>query len=72
MAVRSYMRRFSPVSLDNFGDIMTPQEAAHYLKVSDNCIVRHLNAGDIKGFKVGRVWRIKKVDLIDYINNGAG
>lgn len=58
---------FRASKLEDFGDIMTPQDVALYLKVTDNCVTTHIRKGDLKGFKVGNNWRIKKIDLIEFI-----
>ncbi len=43
--------------------LLTPQEAADYLRVSLRTIRRHLAAGTIRGRRVGKLWRIRKADL---------
>jgi excisionase family DNA binding protein len=46
---------------------MTPSEIAEYLKVSDDVIVRELDAGKLHGFKVGKEWRCSDKDLLTYM-----
>ncbi|TAK13663.1 MAG: helix-turn-helix domain-containing protein [Anaerolineae bacterium] len=41
-------------------DVMTPSEAALALKVSEEDIIAALEAGDLKGKKLGKAWRISK------------
>ncbi len=44
-------------------DIMTPSEAAALLKVSEEDVIAALEAGDLKGKKLGSAWRISKEAL---------
>jgi excisionase family DNA binding protein len=41
----------------------TPEELAQKLKVSLRAIKEHLLRRRLKGFKVGRLWRIRGLDL---------
>jgi excisionase family DNA binding protein len=46
------------------GDVMTPSEAAAYLKVSEEDVMAAINAGDLKAKKIGNAYRISK-DALD-------
>ena len=48
-------------------DIMTPSEAAGFLKVSEEDVVAAINAGDLKARKIGSAYRISKDALQDYL-----
>jgi len=52
--------------------ILSPAEAAELLYVGKNTIYRLIADGEIKCFKVGRIWKIPKESLIEYIRNQAG
>ncbi len=52
-----------PRRADDDETLMTPREAAEYLRVSLRTIRRHLAAGTIRGRRVGKLWRIRKADL---------
>ncbi len=55
-------------SLDYYGDIMTVQETAEFLKMTDACIRKHCREGSFKGaFKVGRDTRIPKTAVIAFM-----
>jgi len=41
-------------------EIMTPHEAAEYLKLNVRTIYRLVKNGSLPGHKVGRRWRFKK------------
>lgn len=53
--------------LENFEDILTPSEAAEALRVGMNRIYQILENGELKGFRNGRVWRVPKQAVIEYI-----
>ena len=44
-------------------EYFTPEEVAEKLKVSLRTIKTHLLSGQLKGVKVGRLWRIRASDL---------
>jgi excisionase family DNA binding protein len=48
-------------------DVMTPGEAAGFLKVSEEDVLAAIKAGDLKAKKVGKAYRISKKALEDYL-----
>ena len=50
----------------------TIKEVAELLKVSDGGVRKWLKTGKLKGIKLGRIWRIKKSDLEEFINEKGG
>jgi excisionase family DNA binding protein len=48
-------------------DIMTPSEAAQFLKVSAEDVVAAIEAGDLKARKIGSAYRISKESLNDFL-----
>jgi len=50
----------------------TIKEVAELLKVSDGGVRKCLKTGKLKGIKLGRIWRIKKSDLEEFINERRG
>jgi len=49
-------------------DVMSPAEAAGFLKVSEEDVLAALKAGDLKGKKLGKAYRISKDALIAFLN----
>ena len=49
-------------------DVMTPQEAAQFLKVSAEDVVAAIEAGDLKARKIGSAYRISKDSLQNFLN----
>lgn len=53
--------------LDTYDDILSVEEACEALKVGYNAMYELVNSGKVKAYKNGRVWRIPKPALIQYI-----
>ncbi len=51
--------------------ILTPAQAAERLQVSIFSIQEWLRQGKLKGFKAGRLWRIREADLDDFVTRGG-
>jgi excisionase family DNA binding protein len=49
-------------------DVMTPSEAASYLKVSEEDVVAAIEGGQIKAKKIGKAYRISKESLDAYLS----
>ena len=47
--------------------ILTLQEVAEYLKLTEKTAYRLVAEGKLPGFKVGGAWRFKREDLEDWI-----
>lgn len=62
----STCRRFSRV-FNDFGDILSVEEVCEALKIGANQAYEILSKGKLKGFKQGRIWKIPKQALIQYI-----
>jgi excisionase family DNA binding protein len=43
--------------------VLTPEQVAEELQVSVRTVMSFLRSGRLKGFRVGRLWRIKASDL---------
>jgi len=49
-------------------DVMTPAEAAEFLKVSAEDVIAAIEAGDLKARKIGTAFRISKDSLNEFLN----
>lgn len=49
-------------------NVMTPAEAAQYLRVSEEDVVAAIDAGDLKAKKLGKAYRISKEALDEFLN----
>ena len=45
------------------GEVLTIQDAAKTLKISEGTIRRMLDRGELKGVRVGRLWRIPQTEI---------
>ena len=52
---------------EEYDDILTVEQAAEALKVSAQAIYQLCRSGRIKNFKNGKVWRIPKSALNEYV-----
>lgn len=48
--------------------LMTIAQAAEYLKVCDKTVRRLISRQELAASKVGRSWRIQKIDIDKYLN----
>ena len=56
---------------ENYDDILTVEEACEALKIGYNAIYGLLNTGKLRGYRNGRVWRIPKASLVEYIQSSS-
>lgn len=49
--------------------LLTPSEAAEFLRVSESTVYRLLTKGVLPGVKVGRSWRLNRKDLEFYLKS---
>lgn len=52
---------------DNYDDILTVAEVMEILYVGKNTVYRLLNEGELKGFRIGRTWKIPRDSLTSFI-----
>ena len=57
--------------LENYDDILTTEEACEALRVGKNALYELLQSKAVKGYRNGRVWRIPKQGVIEYIRTQA-
>lgn len=48
-------------------NFLTPSQIAKQLQITERTVYRWLDAGEIRGVKLGRVWRIKEVDFEQFL-----
>ena len=57
----------APAAAAGMPDIMTPSEAAGFLKVSEEDVLAAINAGELKARKIGSAFRVSKESLQEYL-----
>ena len=58
--------------LNDYSDILTVAEIAETLYIGKNRVYELLENGSIKGFRIGRVWKVPKEALREYILSQGG
>ncbi len=53
--------------LNDYEDIMTVSDISKILYIGKNRVYELLETGKLKGFRIGRVWKIPKEALREYI-----
>ncbi len=48
-------------------EYLTPAEIAKRLKITERTVYRWLDAGQLRGVKLGRVWRVRTNDLEKFL-----
>ena len=56
---------------ENYDDVLTVEEACEALKIGYNAMYELLSTGKLKGYRNGRVWRITKAALVEYIQSSS-
>ena len=56
---------------EQYPDILTVEEACEALRMGFNAVYDLLNEGKLKANKNGRVWRITKQALIQYVSESS-
>lgn len=57
---------------EEYPDVLTVEEACEALRIGENAMYELLGSGNLKGYRNGRVWRIPKVAVREYILTSIG
>lgn len=57
---------------DNLGEILTVADIMEILYIGRNTVYSLLNSGELKGFRIGRTWKIPRDCLTNYIVKKCG
>ncbi|MFQ5462357.1 MAG: helix-turn-helix domain-containing protein [Phycisphaerae bacterium] len=52
-------------------DILTVAEVARYMRISRDTVYRLAARGELRGRKVGRIWRFPKSAIEEYVHGNA-
>ena len=53
--------------LNEYPEILTTEEACEVLRVGYNALYGLLQSGKLKAYRNGRLWRIPKKSIIEYV-----
>lgn len=56
---------------NQYPDILTVYDVAEALLIGKNRTYELLEAGELKGFKIGHIWKIPRPALEDYVMNSS-
>ena len=48
-------------------EVLTPKQAADFLQIDENTLVRLADAGELPGKKLGKAWRFSRQALLDWL-----
>ena len=54
--------------LENYMDVLTVEELCDVLKIGKRLAYKLLRNGEIPSLKIGRIYRISKAAVIEYLN----
>lgn len=49
-------------------EYLTPREVIDLLYIGKNTLYKLLNSGELKGFRIGKQWRVRRSELQKYIS----
>ena len=55
-----------------YEDLLTVDEACEALRIGHNTIYTLLKQGELKGYRCGRIWRIPRAALEEYVCTHSG
>ena len=53
---------------ENSYDVLTTYEVMDYLNIGKNSLYKLLNSGKLKGFRIGKTWKIPRKAIEKYID----
>lgn len=56
---------------NEYQDIMSVPEVSEALFIGRNRVYELLSEGDLKGFRIGNVWKIPKESVVEYVSRHA-
>ena len=57
--------------LEGIDDLLTSEQVAEILKIGKNALYKLLASGDLKAYRNGRVWRIPRQEVEEYVCSQA-
>jgi len=57
--------------LEDYLDVLTVDDVCGILRLSRRSVMRLIKSGEIRARKIGRVYRISKYAVVDYLNAKA-
>ena len=55
-----------------YDDVLEIEDVCEILKMSRNCVYAVLKCGELKGYQQGRIWKIPKQAVIEFVKKKSG
>ncbi len=55
----------------NEDKLLTPPQVAQHLQVNERTVTQWLRRGHLRGFKIGKEWRVSERDLDNFLEQSA-
>lgn len=65
-------REYLHEQLEDYGEYLTPREVRELLCIGKNTFYKLINSGELKGFRVGRQWRLSKEGIRQFAKTMPG
>ena len=62
------LKKIRKEAFDMENEIMRFEEVMEFLNIGKNTLYTLLNSGEINAFKIGKVWKIPKKSVEEYVN----
>lgn len=59
------------MDFSNYPEILKPEEIADALRISSCTVLNAIKRGDLKAIRAGKVWRIQKLDAIEWLEKSG-
>jgi len=57
---------------ENISEILTVEEVAEMLYIGKNTVYKLLDSGELSAFRIGRVWKIPRDSIEEFILKACG
>ena len=57
--------------LEKYGDVLTVQDVCEILMIGRNRVYELLGNGALKGFRIGKTWKIPKYVLQEFVHSNS-
>lgn len=60
---------YAPDDTDIENEYLTPKEVMNLLYIGKNTFYKLVNSGELPAFRVGKLWRVRQEDLMNFTSN---
>lgn len=63
---KQFTSQFNEEFLESEYDFLTPKEVMNQLCIGKNTFYRLVNSGELPAFRIGKLWRVRKDQLLTF------